>query len=324
MVFNQDAFEIFSTPFSNYDLTACEVYQKADVIHLHWVAGYLDYPSFFEKNSKPVVWTLHDENPFRGGFHYKLDELNNEKGKYYDLDQFYKKVKFEAISKQKSLTIVTPSKWLEVAAKQSQVFQNRNVRHIYYTLNQSVFKKLDKGFSRDFFNIPSDKTVFMFVAQHINNKRKGFELLFPIIDKDLLTNSHFLIVGQNSDSTIKSNITYTGTISEERIMAMAYCAADYFILPSKEDNLPNTMLESISCGTPIIAFSIGDFKEIIEEGENGFLAKEVSSSALADLMKSLQMFSNDLDAKNIREYSLEKFNRSSVVKQYVGIYNQLL
>jgi len=73
--YNQENYEIFSTPFSNYDLTESEAYKQADVIHLHWVAGYLDYPSFFENNKKPVVWTIHDENPFRGGFHYKADEL---------------------------------------------------------------------------------------------------------------------------------------------------------------------------------------------------------------------------------------------------------
>jgi len=322
--FGQEKYEIFSTPFSNYDITRSIAYQQADVIHLHWIAGYLDYPSFFKKNTKPVVWTFHDENPFRGGFHYENDELNNMQGKLKELDCFYKQVKLDSISNQQSLTIVCPSRWLTEAAIKSDVFNNRDVIHIYNTLNHWTFKPLDKSFCRDFFNLPNDKTVFMFVAQHVSNKRKGFDLLLPIIDGDLIPNAHYLIVGENLTESKVKNITYTGSISDERIMAMAYSAADYFVLPSREDNLPNTMLESISSGTPILAFPIGDFNDIIVQNSLGYVAKNISSKSLLELMMEVAIHEENIFPQTLHEFSLANFNNALIVKQYLDVYESVL
>ena len=322
--YNKESYEIFSTPFSNYDLTESEAYKQADIIHLHWVAGYLDYPSFFENNKKPVVWTIHDENPFRGGFHYKADELRNQ-GNLKELDLYYKQVKYNAISKQRDLVIVSPSKWLAEEAKQSDVFKQRKVVSIYNTLNTNVFKPLDKNFSRDFFNLPQEAKVFMFASQNIENKRKGFDLLLPIIKKYKENNNvFFLVVGSKTEELIQSNIIFTGPISDERVMTMAYSAADFFVLPSREDNLPNTMLEALACGTPIISFPIGGLKEIVEDNVNGFLAKKVSSVSLANLLESQKIFLNDLISKDIVENSFNMFNSRSIVGQFMDVYRSVV
>ena len=322
--FGQEKFEIFSTPFSNYDITNSEAYQNADIIHLHWVAGYLDYPTFFEKNTKPVVWTFHDENPFRGGFHYENDEFVNVDETLKELDDSYKEVKFEAVNKQKKLTVVCPSKWLKESAIQSSVFRNNEIQHIYYTLDQTVFKPLNKEFCRDFFNLPKEKKVFMFVAQHVTNKRKGFDLLLPIIDQDLIPNAHYLIIGKNSVNSSGENVTLTGSISDERIMAMAYSSADYFVLPSREDNLPNTMLESISCGTPVLSFPIGDFNDIIMKNSLGYVAQNISSKSLKELMAFAASNEDQIPIERLREFSLANFNNTIIVEQYLELYSSLL
>ena len=288
------------------------------------MAGYVDYTSFFEKNTKPLVWTFHDENPFRGGFHYENDEQTNEQEDLKKLDVAYKQIKLEAISKQEKLAVVCPSKWLAKAAQESTVFKNRMVKQIYYALDHSIFKPLDKEFCRDFFNIPSEQKVFMFVAQHVANKRKGFDFLLPIIEGNLLPNAHYLIVGANTTNVAGNNITFTGTITDERVMAMAYSAADFFILPSREDNLPNTMLESISCGTPIIAFNIGDNVSVIGNNECGIICNELSSEALLDAMKYASLTSTDFNRNHLSAVALKLFSEEKIVTQYKEVYETLL
>lgn len=316
-------FELFSSPFSDYDITSSSAYENADIIHLHWVAGFLDYPSFFKKNKKPIIWTLHDENPYRGGFHYFGDESRNSIS-YGDRDDEFKKLKFNSISQQKILSIVSPSVWLAEAAKKSDVFKSRKIKTIYNTLDTSIYKPIDKLFARQFWGIPEDATVFMFASQYVENKRKGFDLLWPIIEKSNFENVFYLIVGTNLDLVNVENVIYTGSISEDRLMALTYSAADYFILPSREDNLPNTMVEALCCGTPVIGFDIGDNKLLIANNNLGIICEEISTDALS---KSL---SQAIDTKgrlssieiSIKAHSL--FNSNHIVELYIEEYKILI
>lgn len=323
IIYNNENFEIFSTPFSNYDLTESEAYKNADIIHLHWVAGYLDYPTFFEKNKKPIVWTIHDENPFRGGFHYKEDEIRN-RDKYGDLDRKYYQIKLEAISKQEKLTIVSPSKWLAEEAIKSVALKKRRVLSIYNTLDLEIFKPINKVFSRQFWGIPENANVFMFAAQNITNKRKGFDLLLPIIQRNDLKNTYYLIVGSNSTHLgSRDNIIYTGSIYNDRLMSLAYSAADFFILPSREDNLPNTMLESIACGTPVISFPIGDTKELLEDSKCGTLANEINTEFLELEIKRAKNKEYNFIRDQIVGFGRDNFNMKKQLDLYTKIYNNI-
>lgn len=323
IIYDDENFEIFSTPFSNYDLTESEAYKRADIIHLHWVVGYLDYPTFFEKNKKPIVWTIHDENPFRGGFHYKEDEIRN-RDKFGELDRKYYQIKLDAISNQKKMTIVSPSKWLAEEAKKSNAFKNRKVLSIYNTLDLEIFKPIDKLFAKQLWGIPGNAKVFMFASQHISNRRKGFDLLLPIIQRNELNNTYYLIVGSNnSDFGNRDNIIYTGSISNDRLMALTYSAADFFILPSREDNLPNTMLESIACGTPVISFPIGDAKELLEDSGCGLLASDISTSALENVMVECLLNKVEFSRDHLVNFSNQNFSENKITKEYIKEYNSL-
>jgi glycosyltransferase involved in cell wall biosynthesis len=324
IIYNNENFEIFSTPFSNYDLTESEAYKNADIIHLHWVAGYLDYPTFFEKNKKPIVWTIHDENPFRGGFHYKEDEIRN-RDKYGDLDRKYYQIKLEAISKQKKLTIVSPSKWLAEEAIKSIAFKKRRVLSIYNTLDLEIFKPINKVFSRQFLGIPENANVFMFAAQNITNKRKGFDLLLPIIQRNDLKNTYYLIVGSNSTHLgSRDNIIYTGSIYNDRLMSLAYSAADFFILPSREDNLPNTMVESISCGTPVISFPIGDTKELLKDSKCGILAKDISTESLESIINECLLMKETFKSDLLANFVRHNFSADSITSIYKEVFSEIV
>ncbi|MDP5081405.1 MAG: hypothetical protein NWP87_02025, partial [Winogradskyella sp.] len=128
----EENLEIFTFPDSDYDITESQLYKEADIINLHWVAGFLDYTSFFEKNKKPIVWTLHDMNPILGGEHYKetycgIDNSGNIKNRVIsETERQYEQsifaIKKRALNNKANITIVSPSQWLLNEGTQSTIF----------------------------------------------------------------------------------------------------------------------------------------------------------------------------------------------------------
>ena len=161
---------------THYDVTKHPLYLNADIINLHWIANFIDYSSAFQKNMKPIVWTLHDMNPFRGIFHYDDDESRNQNSMGW-LDNSVKQEKERILKESKNLTVVCLSEWLLEHAKASQAMRHCDMKLIYNSVDNTVFKLLPKEFSRDLFNLPHDKKIILFVADSISNPRKGMDLL---------------------------------------------------------------------------------------------------------------------------------------------------
>ena len=290
--------ELFSFPNSGLDITESPLYKEADIINLHWVANFLDFKSFFKKNTKPVVWTLHDMNPFTGGEHYEERYLGigkngrplermvtEEEKKMSELNLILKK---KALANIKNLYIVAPSSWLAENAKESDLFNSYPIHHITNGLDSKIYKPIDKTFSRRLFNIPENKKVILFVADSLDNHRKGFIYLKKAFEQ--LPNREDLVLCAigNSVAEIKNNsgIINLGTIKDERLMSAAYNAADVFVIPSIMDNLPNTVIESLMCGTPVIGFPVGGIPDMVIHEENGLITEEISVAALVRSLKN--------------------------------------
>lgn len=124
-----NSFTLYSFPDSIYDITELEIYKNSDIIHLHWVSEFVDIPSFFSKNTKPIVWTLHDANPFLGGFHHNDDKMKNL-DTHFEIENEIIRTKVKYISTIKNIKIVSPSIWLAEDAKNSEVFNNHDVHVI--------------------------------------------------------------------------------------------------------------------------------------------------------------------------------------------------
>jgi glycosyltransferase involved in cell wall biosynthesis len=328
-----EGFEIFSFCQSDYDITSQEIYQEADIIHLHWVSGFVDF-GFFKKNSKPVVWTLHDMNPYTGGCHYNSG-CNKYKSDCSGCPQLMNTVSIEnALSEQNykksflhdaRLTLLAPSEWMLQCCSASTLFRDFKCLHIPNSLDFSVFKILDRNFCRNVFNLPLDKKVFLFVSDDLSKKRKGFDLLLSalnIIDRrDII----LCAIGENNlKSLTETDITFLGIISDERMMAIAYSAADAFILPSREDNLPNVMLESLACGTPVVSFITGGIPEIITTGVNGILADSITPEGLACSMNEIISGRYNFDSEAIRKKAESTFSPNLQSDECLSIYNNIL
>ena len=329
--------EVLTFHGSIYKIQDHPLYKSADVIHLHWVSNnFLDYKSFFFNNAKPIVWTLHDMNPFTGGCHFSEDCegylqecLNCPQLKGTEDPNYTNKMlqgKLDAMKNLQNITIVAPSKWLLNKSKESRLFRNFTHLHIPYGIDSEILKPRDKKYSRELLGIPDNKPVILFVAHAIGNKRKGYEYLIRAIEKlDLKDKVTLCAVGGKSDSNARSEFQELGTFSDERLMSAAYSAADVFVIPSLEDNLPNTVLESLLCGTPVIGFPTGGIKEMIEDGKNGFLCNEISVNALVDKLDQYLREPEALEERSkIRSEAVKKYDSQVQVKQYITLYKELL
>jgi len=326
-------FEIFSFNPSDFDITTQKIYREADVIHLHWIAGFLDY-DFFKKNTKPIIWTLHDMNPFTGGCHYssgcekykteckdcpQLQGTINSDNSF--LDQEYKMF----FLRGHAPIITAPSQWLMQCSSQSKLFKTFKNLHVPYSLDLSVYKPQNKSFCRSALSLPQDKKILLFVSDNIENNRKGFDILLAALSIIDQTNVHICTVGKrNTEIICQSNITFLDRIFDERLMALAYSAADVFILPCREDNLPNVMLESIACGTPVIAFPVGGMLDVINTGFNGILADGLTSENLAHALNEFIEGKYKFDSYEISENAKQKFSPLIQAERYITLYQSML
>ena len=327
--------EMFSFPKTNIDITESEFYKVADVINLHWVADFLDFPSFFKKNMKPIVWTLHDMNPFSGGEHYNEEFLGIDEFGYPVKRKLTQKeikvakknikIKKSALKKSAKLIIVTPSEWLASEARKSDLFKDFPVKCIPNGIDSKIFKPRDKNLSRELFNIPKDKKVILFVAHTISNNRKGFMFLKRAIeilnyyDIALCTVGHRELHIETSEELIE-----LGFINNDKLMSHVFSAADVFIIPSLIDNLPNTVIESILCGTPVIGFPVGGIPEIIQNGKNGLITKEISVKSLKESIIKFLENSEKFDRYIIRKNAVTKYDKKVQSNNYINLFNEII
>lgn len=329
-------FEQFSFPDTPFDITQHPLYLKADIINLHWTAEFLDYVSFFKNNSKKIVWTLHDMNPFTGGCHYAGDCSGFEKNCFKcpqlsnTIDDNYSnkilQTKIKAIEREENLTIVPTSNWLLNQSKKSVVFNKFSHVQIPYGLNHNIFKPTDKKYSRELLGLPLDKKIILFVSASLDNKRKGFEYLLKATEQlNEQEDVALCAVGNTIANELnKKNLFYLGNITDERLMSAVYSAADVFIIPSLEDNFPNTVLESLMCGTPVIGFPIGGIIDMVEDGKNGYLCENVSSDALTITIRKYLNKPDLFKSDEIRKEALKKYDLPVQAEAYIALYKELM
>lgn len=317
--------EIASLPFSDFDLLAHPLVKSADIIHLHWVAGFLDYPSFFKYNRKPVVWTLHDMNPIKGLYHYEADEKRNA-GITTSMDERVTEIKRKAIQKAKMpIAVISPSHWLCKHIEKSKIFYSLTSFQIPYTLDTNVFCIKDTLALKEELKIPGGNTVFLFVSQGVYNFRKGFDLLVEALNKIGDKKISLLVIGYSKKLDVPAlHCINLGSVYNNEMLSNYYSLADAFIIPSREDNLPNVMLEALACGTPVISFDIGGISEVIKDDFNGLKAHDSNSESLKETLEKFISNKNNFFAKQIRGFALKHFSQANIAGKYLEVYERLL
>ncbi|MDT0677695.1 glycosyltransferase [Autumnicola musiva] len=316
--------ELFSfarTPYSA--LNDHILFQQCDLIHLHFIANFVDFPSFFAGLNKPIIWTLHDMNPFMGGFHYRGDKERFGKAlQDLDFEQFDTKKNALDAYDPEQITVVTPSKWLLNESKRSKILGKYKHKHISNGIDINTFTLQDKNSCRQKLGLNKGATIVLFVAESLSNYRKGFDMIKNLFDTNEVQklDVQFVAIGKINESEKIPQVVYLGSINSEERMSEAYNAADIFLLPSREDNLPNTMIESLCCGTPIVGFNIGGVSETILNGFNGFLSQKVSAPALKEALEKCLQHLPEFDRQEIADQSQKKYSVSDQAKAFIELY----
>jgi len=310
-------FEIATLPISIFKVECHELVKSADIIHLHWVADFINYPTFFRDVNKPIVWTLHDMNPFMGIFHYRGDRERNPN--LSEIEQQYCILKAKHIKKASNISFISLCNWMEQECRANQLLKHIPIKKIPNSLNFNTFRILDKNLCKSVFNIPNHKKIILFVAQNIQNKRKGFDLLVNAINGLKLAEEFIYVALGNKPLTSHiNNLLFLENIEDERLLTLVYNMADIFVLPSREDNLPNTMLEAFACGIPIITFNNGGMAEYVKQNINGISSEEISEQCLKEMIESMVNKPHRFSASIIRKEALKEFGQE---KQFELIYS---
>lgn len=319
-------FEYFSfakTSFTN--LTNHPLVQNADIINLHWVPNFIDYQSFFKNINKPIVWTQHDMNVFQGGFHYKEDDLRNKHLFHINNEQY--QCKLSAISKlsAKAIHVVSPSKWMLNEASNSEILGKFKHYNISNGIDPSIFNLKDSLSLKKQLGLDPNKLTVLFVSETVGSIRKGFNYIQELVnDFELKSTCEFVAVGNFKNSKKNNGVIYLGSINSEDRISQIYSSADIYLLPSREDNLPNVMLESLAAGTPIVAFNIGGIKDLVINGFNGFLSDELSAKGLKESLSKCISNINKFNNKEISQNLISKYNIEAQAKSYIKLYIEVI
>ncbi len=329
---------------STFNISQHTFYQGADILNFHNLHnGYFNYlaiPSLTE--SKPAIFTLHDMWSFTGhcAYSYNCERWKIGCGKcpypdtyptvQRDNTRLEWKLKNWVYSRSK-ITIVAPSHWLTEQAKQSML--NRfPIHHIPYGIDTEAYQPIDSEQSRSVLGIPIGKKVLMFGANNLKDPRKGGNLLLKALSSlpdSLKAETVLLILGNDGDAIAQAVGIQTlnlGYVSGDRLKAIAYSAADLFILPSCADNLPLVLQESMACGTPMVSFKVGGVPDLVRPGVTGYLAQPEDAKDFCDGIVQLledealrERMSQQCRAIALEEYSLEQQARA-----YIELYQQAL
>ncbi|WP_164924814.1 glycosyltransferase [Thermodesulfovibrio yellowstonii] len=237
------------------------------------------------------------------------------------------------MNKIKYMIIVAPSLWIKNLVQESPILCKFPIFYIPNGVNTEIFKKHNKMKIRESLGISPNKKVILFIAEDFfKDKRKGGIYLIEalrLLDRSFLKNLVLLIIGKNDvndEIIIPVDIIKTGSISNDIQLAEFYSSADLMVLPTLADNLPNTLLESMSCGTPVVAFNNGGVPEVIKHMENGYLVK---NRDVEELARALKLFlSNDIFLKslseNCRNHICKNFSQDKEIKKYIELYSELI
>jgi glycosyltransferase involved in cell wall biosynthesis len=314
-----------------------------DVINLQWTSGLLDYRRFFSAvpDGVPVVWTFRDMNTFTGGCHYDAgcDRFTERCGACPQLGSHddgdlsrrvwnRKEALFSTLGRER-LHIVTPSAWMaDEVARSSLLGERFPVSVIPNGVNTDEFAPRDRAAARAALGIPADSEVVLFVAYSVAPRRKGFSLLVDALrELSGRPNLFALSVGAGTpDVDIPVSALHLGKINQNRLLSLAYSAADLYVIPSLQDNLPSTVLESMACGTPVVGFDVGGVPEMVRPGVTGALAPVGDVSALAGAISGLlaDSVAREDMAGRCRRVVLDEYGMDSYVSGYEALYQRLV
>jgi len=318
-------------PLTSYrGLSQHPLIKEADIIHLHWVSGFVDYPTFFKEVKKPIVWTMHDKYPAMGLQHYSSEFFPIPQS-LEKIDAHCRKIKRQALLQHDNLHLVAISEYMLQLCEKSEVIQGFPATLIHNGVDTKIFKPSHQESARKDFGLPlfdekgNHVTAFMVCGCSITDRNKGLDRVVAAIES-LETEAKMLVcvgpkpkLGQEPKASFP--IYYLGVIQECEDLALVYSATDYFVLASYEETFAQTPLEAMACGRPVISTPCSGASDLIRS-TNGVLCEGFSVDAICQGIR--QAIATRFSEEEIRNHILQNYSYEIIGDQYLQLYNKVL
>lgn len=314
-----------------------------DIINLHWIGEAFLQIETIAKFKQPLVWTFHDMWAFTGGCHYsgECDRYTGNCGacpqlgshQDWDLSRWVWQRKAKSW-RNLNLTIVALSSWLANCTRASSLFKDLRIERIPNGIDTKLYRPINQQVARELLNLPQDKPLVLFGSlKATSDPRKGFHRLQAALQElsqsgwqDKLELVIFGASEQDNPMDLGFPTHYLGTLNDDLMLALTYSAADVFVLPSTQDNLPNTVMEAIACGTPCVAFNLGGLPDMIEHEKNGYLAQP---DKVEDLAQGIVWVLENQErhqklSHRAREKAEQEFTMELQANRYLSLFTELL
>jgi len=312
-------------------------YFEPDIIHLHWVGNSIVQISKLSNFNKPIIWSLHDLWAFTGGCHnnYQCNKFKNNCGECpnlgskenNDLSKKNFRIKEKSYNKIKKLTIIGLSRWLTEMAKSSHLLKDFNIHNLPNCINTELFNIQTHIEINKFNYLPKNKKiVFCGTSDPQSTFVKGFVYMQKLIENiDKQDKYILLLIGKEQNYSLnKTNIYFIDTIKDELAMIDLYNIVDVVVHPSVQENLSNVIMESMSCGTPVVAFDVGGNSDLIKHKNTGYLATPFNQDDLIEgIHWVLDQKDHGLSTRN-RNLIIENYDTNLITPKYIKIYETVL
>ena len=304
---------------------------KPDVVHIHWIGKYMTGPGDITKLTAPIFWSLHDMNPFTGGCHYSqsCEGFKTACGNCpvlrskheHDFSSTQVKIKLKAFG-SKTVVFIGSSRWITEQASGSTIGKNHKCINLPTFADLSVFKPAETPKSE------ARIRILFTAASGTTEYRKGFDLL--ALSLRFLDPERFIlkVVGNTLHPALATTRFQTEMLKpadDDTVLASYYQQADMVVVPSREENFSNVIIEALSCGVPVAAFRTGGNADLIIHQYNGFLVDNMDEQSLAEGIKwvAANINRNNL-SENARKSMEIRFSPENVSKRYIHLFNQTL
>ena len=309
------------TATDGFSFTSTKAFRKADVIHLHWVNQgmvSLEEVGRILKAGKPVVWTLHDLWPVMALHHY--GDVAREMALTEERTAAGILARWEKAYSRGHITFVGCSRWIADEARRSTLAEGHEVVSIPNPFPASIF--LDKtDISRSALGLPEDKHLVLFCAQKTTDERKGIKYLLEACQKLKDEDVALAVVGASMPALdeLPLPVYHLGYISSPKTMAAIYTLASVFVTPSLEDNLPNTIMEAMACGTPCVGFRVGGIPEMIDHKQNGYVAAHKDATDLAEGIR-WTLRNREECSRAAQQKAVSEWGEENVARRFISLY----
>jgi glycosyltransferase involved in cell wall biosynthesis len=302
---------------------------KPDIINLHNVGKVINHKAVSVLATHyPVVWTLHDLFGIRG-YSYKFNNRNGQTIKTAPIS-FRRVDRLNAnrlIDSDNRICFVSPSKWLShliypnlKGRKTIQVIPNGISKFDFYPENKCESRKKLK--------LSESALMVLSVASRLSYERKNIQVLIDAVNLLEKQSIKLLLVGEADNEMLRKYpmIKHFGAILEISKLRELYSASDIFVVPSLIDNLPNTMIESLYCGTPVIGADVGGIPEAVVPNITGWLFNPFKPKELSNILRTIledRSFIEDM-SENCINFATSRFSREHQTNSYLTLFKTIL